>query len=416
MSDPTVNLFGQMYEQIVDVVGGSKNFQLVNPKEDWTWAPAPEGFISPEAYRIVGQVPLWSAVAQTSDNDLHKSYLQVLRMWNYFAVEDRIKEGEKLLTDAREKVTIGRQQANEGYTEYTNSLPAGTTGKAYDEWIAVFWQETFDANKAEFDTAMKMLAEVIQGKNMGLKDALNAASPPEDSALSKPGFVKANIGTAIEVRPNYIFPDPIVWADQLVAGTGGESLSIQLSSSVSSSALSKSWAGESTGFDTGFFAVYGNWGWRKMDLETENETVKVSITVKAYSKFDVKPDPSWYDSGLLRQLAQQDTWTPPFSTKGGGDMKPIFGKGGVLPLVLTSFITGYQPSIDITMSDATYSKHKEFWDAATGVRIGTFRFGASDGRPEETCSKNSDNNQFHVESTSTYPFVMGVTVANPIED
>ena len=417
MSDPTTNLFGQMYEQVVEVLGRrrSKNIQLVKPQVNWTWAPPPAGFIHPETYKIFGQMPIWSAIGRPGGYDFHHAYLEVLSYWNYFAKEDQIKEAEVQVSDARKKLIADQQKADTGYVEYKKSLPPGTAGKSYEEWISEFWQETLDADNAEYVKAQKALAVMIEKKNKGLKEAIEAATAPEDPKDSKPGFVKVQIGETIEVRPNYIFPDPKEWADRVAAEGGEESLSFQLSASVSSSALEKSWAGESTGLEKGFFAVCNSGVWQRMDLAAEDTTVKVNITVKAYNVLEVEPDPSWYASGLLSILALEDTWSPPFSTKGGDGKRPVFGKGGVLSLVLTGVIVGIRPSIEITMSDSTYSKYKKIWDDSSGIRVGTFQFGGSGDHTEEKWSKNSDSKQFHAESNADYPFIMGITVASLLE-
>ena len=417
----TINLYGQTYEQIVTkaLAGSSKNFQLLNPKENWTWAPASAGFIDPQAYRFVGQVPTWSAVGayEPSGKDMHQAYLQVLSLWNVIGEgrnEDRVREAREKVTRAQTAFVQDHQKANEGYVQYKKTLPTGTPVESYDAWMAKFWKGILDADKLALDKDLETMGLVIDQKNAGLKDAIDAATAPKDHTDPKPGFLKVQIGTTIGVRPAYIFEDPKEWADRVTTQGGGDSLTIELSATASSSSLSQSWAGGSTGLDDGFFSTCGSGGWQMMDL-VEDKTMKVAITIKAFGMFEVGPDTAWYDSGLLKRLATEDNWNPPYSTKGGADKKPVFGKDGVLPLVVTSLIAGFQPSIDITMSDATYSKYKQLWDASSGVRIGPFQIGGSASQTDQTWSKNTDNKTFHVESKATYPFIMGITVANPGE-
>ena len=419
MSDQTSNLYGQTYEQIRKAVlaGSSKNFQLVSPMESWTWPPTSVGFIDPEAYRFVGQVPQWSAVGEYAPggSDMHQAYLQVLSLWNALGKginEDQVREAQEQVTRAQNKLVQDQQVADVSYTSYTKQLRAGEQPQSYDSWIAENWKTTLDDDKVKYKQALDALALVVGQKNAGLKDAINAATPPKDLSEPKPGFVKAQIGPNIEIRPNYIFPDPEVWANK-VAVEGGDSLKIHLSATASSTALEDSWAGGSAGLDTGFFAFYGDGVRQRMDLLTEDRTVEVHIVIKAYSLFEVGPDPSWFNSGILSTLAIQNTWNPPYSTKGDNGDKPVFGKGGVLPLTLTGLVAGYQPCIDITMSDATYSKYKQQFDAASGIRVGPFQIGSTGGRTGEKIHKSSDKNTFHVESTATYPFIMGITVASP---
>ena len=391
----------------------------MNPKEDWTWAPASAGFIDPQAYRFVGQVPTWSAAGtyEPGGSDMHQAYLQVLSLWNAIGEginEDQVREAREQVTRTRNNLVQHQQQADQGYVQYKKTLPAGIPLKGYDAWMDEVWTGTFEVDKLTHNKALETLALAVGQKNAGLKDAIDAATPPQDPTDPKPGFLNVQIGNTIGVRPAYIFPDPKEWANRVATQGGGDSLTIELSASASSSSLSQSWAGGSVGLDGGFFSTRGSGGWQMMDL-AEDKTMKVSITIKAFSLFEVGPDTSWYDSGLLKRLATEDNWNPPYSTKGGEGKKPVFGKGGVLPLVLTGIIAGYQPSIDIAISDATYSKYRQVWDTSSGVRIGPFQIGGSGEQTSESWSKNTDNKKFHVESRATYPFIMGITVANPGE-
>ena len=348
---------------------------------------------------------------------MHQAYLQVLSLRNVIGEgrnADQVREAREQMTRAQNTFVQDHQKANEGYAQYKKTLPTDTPVDSYDTWIATFWKGRLDADKLAYEKALETMVLVIDQKNTGLKDAIDAATAPKDHTDPKPGFLKVQIGTTIGVRPAYVFEDPKEWADRVTTQGGGDSLKIELSALASSSSLSQSWAGVSTGLDDGFFSTCGSGGWQMMDL-VEDKTMKVSITIKAFSLFEVGPDKSWYDSGLLKRLATEDNWNPPYSTKGGADKKPVFGKGGVLPLVLTGLIAGFQPSIDITMSDATYSKYKQLWDASSGVRVGPFQIGGSGSRSDESWSKNTDSKTFHVESKANYPFIMGITVANPGE-
>ena len=422
-NETTINLYGQTYEQIVAKVLGGKdeNFQLVNPQEDWTWAPATIGFINPKAYRFVGQMPKWTAVGQyqPGGNDMHQAYLQVLSLWNALGKginEDQVRQAQEEVTRTRNKLQQDQKEADLGFIEYQKTTPAGIPQKSYDDWMKQFWQGTIDADTLVYNKALETQALIVGQKNPGLKAAIEAATAPAEPTTPKPGFLKVNVSGTIGVRPAYVFDDPKEWADR-IAARGGNSLSIQLSASKESSSLSKSWAGGDTAgqgrIDGVYFAFQGSGGWERMDLATEDKSVTVNITIKAYSMFEVGPDTSWYNSGILSRMATEDDWNKPFSTKGGDGKEPVFGKGGVLPLVLTSIIAGYQPIIDITMSDATYKRHKESWNAAAGIQVGPFRIGGKGGHSEDKWTKNTDNQKFHVESNATYPFIMGITVANP---
>lgn len=419
MTTPTMNLYGQTYDQIVQKVlgGGGQNFQLMSPQQDWTWAPATVGFINDQAYRFVGQVPNWSnsGTYVPGGSDMNQTYLQVLSLWNALGQgldEDRVRQADEEVTRTRNKLTTDTLQANDAFTTYTNSLQPGIPKPSYDEFMAdQGWKGTLDMDRAALDKALETKGLVVAAKNPDLKKAIDAATVPTDKT-PKPGFVQVQIGMQTSMRPFYVFEDPKVWSDRVAAG-GGTSLSISLSGKDQSYSMEKSWAGGSTGLDWGFFGVYGNGGWNKLNIEEEDKSVQVNITIDAYKLTEVSPAPEWYNGGILNRMSTENNWNPPFSTSGGDGKKPVFGKDGVFPLKLTGMVVGLRMSVDIKTTSSVYKKYKEHWDASGGIRIGPFRIGGSGGHDEEKWSKNTDNQQFHVESKATYPFILGVTVVNP---
>lgn len=418
---PAINLYGQTYERIVEqVLGGRReNFQLMNPWLVWEGLAGPQkGYVNPQPYRFAGQVPKWTATGTYAPGggDAHQAYLKVLSLVNVTgsgAEEDRIKAARKAVDDAQKRLADDIQQADEDYIEYRDSL-AGTVipVQSYDDWYAENWKSQIDGDKVAYSKALNTLAVVIGQKDPSLKAAMEAATPPTDAHHLKPGFVKYKAGSDIGVLPDYITEDADAWVAR-VLDKGGLHLSIHLSASASSTALSQSWAGGSGEIKDLFFAVHGKRGWEKLDLETKDKTVTVNITIKAFGMVEVTPDSSWYNSGLLRRYAIQDTWNAPYSTSGGHGKKPVFGKGGVFPLRVTSLIVGYQPSIDIKMSEATYKKHHERWNTATGIRVGPFVIGGKGGHGDDTWSKHTDPRKFHVESHDNHAYIMGITVKTP---
>ena len=420
MTGPTMNLYGQTYDKIVTQAlgGSSKNFQLVYPFQNWTWPSPPKGFIDPQAYRFVGQVPQWSAIGryEPSARDMHDAYLQVLSLPNALGTgvnEDQLREANEQVTRARNQLLEETQMADMAYSSYTKTTPAGVPVKDYDSWIAEIWGAGLANTEADYYKALQTLSLIANQKNPGLKDAIDAATPPKNADTPKVGFAQFHTGAVIGKIPNYIFTNPNKWANQILDGGGGMGVSIEISTSESSSTVLESWAGGSTSMDMSFFEIHGGGGWERLDLETEDKSLSVVINITSYNSFDVSPDPTWYDSGLLSVLAMKDNWNPPFSTTGGGGKKPVFGKDGVLPLMVTGLVAGYQPSIEIAMSDATYIKHKNQFDTCSGIRVGPFQIGGGDGHMEEKWSKDSGNQMFKVESNATYPFILGITVASP---
>ena len=418
-----MNLYGQTYDQIVKyaLAGSSKNFQLVYPFQNWTWPPPPQGFIDPQAYRFVGQVPQWSAIGRYEPvaSDMHDAYLQVLSLPNALGSgvnKEQLKKANEHMTRTRNKAIEDKRIADVAYSNYRKTTPAGTPLQEYHSWMAEHWEPTFTANKAAYLTALEAHSLIANQKNPGLKAAIEAAKPPIKADERKVGFAQVRTGATIGQIPNYIIPSPKEWMNQVHCEDGGVGMSIEISASKSSSSFSKCWAGACGSFDSGsFFEVLqvGSGCWEKFDLETEDPNLSVTVNIAAYNNFHVSPDPSWFNSGLLSVLAFKNDWNPPFSTTGGDGNNPVFGKDGILPLMVTGLVAGYQPNIEITMSDVAYKKYKERFDACNGIHVGPFEFGGGDGHTEKKWSKKSENNMFKIESNATYPFIMGITVASP---
>lgn len=417
-----MNLYGQTYDQIVKhaLAGSSKHFQLVYPFQDWTWPTPPRGFIDPQAYRFVGQVPHWSAIGRyvPGGNELHEAYLQVLSLPDALGDgvnEEQLKEANEHVIRTRDKLQEDKRIANAAYSSYRKATPAGTPVQEYDSWLAENWGPTFAENEEAYLDTIEAFSLILDQKNPGLKDAIDAAMPPVKTNKPKVGFAQVRAGASIGRFPNYIIPDSKEWLDQVVSEDGGVGMTIEISASKSSDGFSKCWAGDVDCNFGSFFEVHEGRSnaWEGLDLETEDKSLNVTVNITAYNNFPVSPDPSWFNSGLLAILAFRNDWNPPFSTTGGDSKQAVFGKHGVLPLMVTGLVVGYQPIIEITMTDATHKKYKERFDACDGIRIGPFQFGGGNGHTEDKWSKSSERNVFKIESKATYPFIMGITVASP---
>ena len=420
ISSPTMNLYGQTYDQIVRQAfsGSRKNFQLVYPFQDWTWPTPPRGFIDPRAYGFVGQIPKWSAIGRydPGTTDMHNTYIQVLSLPNVLGNgvnKEQMMNAQEQVTQARDKLSQEIQIANAAYSSYRKTAPAAMPVQDYESWMVDNRWGSFANAREAYCNALEVLSVIIKQKNPGLKNAIDAATPPYKADQHKAGFANVQVGSMIGHYPNYIFTDPTEWTNRVSAGDGGMSLSIKVSASQSSSALSDAWAGESTSTDINFFEIYDSQGWEKLDLETEDKILNATIDVKAFCHIDVSPDPTWFNSGLLAILAMKNDWNAPYSTKGGDGKKAVFGKHGLFPLTVTGLVVGYQPDIVITMSDPTYTKYKHRFDACNGIRIGPFQVGSGGGHMEDKWSKKSDNMIFKIQSHATYPIIMGITVASP---
>lgn len=420
----TLDLFGQTYEQIIQKTLGKSNskFQLAYPFIDWTWPTPSAGYIDPTAYTYVGRVPQWSAIGQSyrpTDTDLHSAYLTMLLHCPKLTLtpeqQQQLTQADSQIRKCETKRDEDRQRRNRAWDSATNNLPQGVPKPEWNQWVVDSgWSDILAADKAAIAKATETKIEIVAQQNPQYKEALAAATPPKDTTSIKPGFVLCFVAPGQEeVRPNYFLgKDGSDWIAQLTEG-GGFPITVQLSASIASSALQKSWAEGTIEYNYGFFSVYSNNEWKQFDIHTQDQSVRVSIDIKAVTQVPVAPDDAWYNSGYLKFLASKHKWNSPFTTTGGES--PVFGKGGLLPLIVTGMVAGYQPNFKITMSSETFQQHKSDFTTCDGIRIGPFQFGGSGsgGTSADTWSHSASNNTFSGKSTAKYPFIMGFIVAEP---
>ena len=91
----------------------------------------------------------------------------------------------------------------------------------------------------------------------------------------------------------------------------------------------------------------------------------------------------------------------------------MFGKEGMIPLVVTGMIAGYQPSFEIKMSERAFQRYKSEFTTSNGIRIGPFQFGGSAGGgiSSDMWTRNVGSNTFSGKSKAEYPFIMGFIVS-----
>jgi hypothetical protein len=196
----------------------------------------------------------------------------------------------------------------------------------------------------------------------------------------------------------------------LISQGGGKKYTITVSQSKSSDTMSQSWAKANASYNAVFWSVEASGSWQKLDIDQSDQSVEATIDMTA--TLILAPPGAWYDGGYMKTLAGNDgSFFPPWTPKGGSS--PVFGQNGLLQTMITGLVAVYQPSVTITMSASTYNRAFQQFEASTGVRIGPFTFGGSGGHEANAVKKAASNGAFTAQSTATYPFILGVTVATP---
>ncbi len=411
------SLFDQTYTEIEKkLLGAGKNLQLVSPTIDWWWDTASTGQIAPRAYQLANSIPKWSPVGDFSPgaSGLYESYVQVLQHVNPSIPPEQQQawnDAHNQLIAAQNKWQNDQTAMYRAWVVATTNLPPGVPAPDFTTWQKDSgWLGTLHADSVQIGKMQENMANITGQMDPELKAALAASAMPADKNAQKAGFTTMDQGdgTLIPV-PNYLIgTSGQDWVALLTKG-GGNQKSISVSQSQSSDNMTKSWAASHFSVDEWFWSVEASGSWSRLDIDDSDKSVSAQIDMTA-TWVQVTPG-QWYDGAYMKTLAGQGNFFTPWTAKGG--TSPVFGEGGVLPVMITGLVVAYQPSFTITMSQNTYTQAKQQFEAATGVRIGPFSFGGSGGHASNTVDKTASNGTFTGKSTATYPFIIGVTVALP---
>ena len=410
----SVNLWDQTWAQVNATFGGQK-LQLVYPFMDWTWPQANPGFIDAKAYSVVSQMPKWSAVGKysPSDKDLYSSYKTVLEQCPKLTttpeqqqqlkdVQDQINEAKGTLASDKEAMMYAWEQAQH--------VPEGMKPPEFNAWKQeTGWTASLQVDELALQSAESIKAEIVKQQNAKYSEAIEAAALPAKDYDHKEGFLKCNINGNMEWRAGFLVSQGQDWVAELTKG-GGTPLTIHMDASKPSSSMKNSWAGGACDYGDCFFGIYMDGSWSDMKLTESDSDIEVDIEIQAVTQVPVRPG-KWYDSGYISYLAKKHEWNPPFATKEGES--PVFGKGGLLPLMISGLLAGYQISFDITMSAETFKRHEYDFNVAKGIRIGPFHIGGGFSTHSDSWTKTASGCKFSGESNATYPFIIGFTVAEP---
>ncbi len=411
------SLFDQTFSQIQQkLLGAGANLQLVSPTIDWWWPTAPTGQIAARAFNLVNSIPKWSPVGDFSPSSapFYNAYLQVLQQVNPTIPPDRQQawtNAHNNLVAAQNTWQNDQTAMYRAWTVASTGLPPGVPAPDYVTWQkSSGFADTLLTDAQQIAKAQQVMATVTGQQNPALTAALAAAAMPPDKNTVKPGF------TTMDQGDGTLVPEPAYtigttgqdWINQLSQG-GGKKISISVSQSQSSDNMSKSWAKANASVSEVFWSVEAGGSWEKLDIDQSDQSVQATIDMTA-TDIQVKPG-AWYDGGYMKTLAGSGSFFTPWTAKGGAS--PVFGEGGLLPLMITGFVAAYQPSVTITMSASTYKRAQQKFEASTGIRVGPFNFGGSGGHEANSVNKSASNGTFTAKSTATYPFIIGVTVAMP---
>jgi len=338
------SLFSQTYDQILksQLGSGLQYFQMLGDPIDFVFGVAPGGQTNAQAYQIVSGMPNWSPIGSyaSQDGTFYSAYGQVFQHITW-----KVSPGqEKAQMDLKSKVNACARALSEAESNTTGAYNvAKQNGGAVFQaryptvqaWLAGPGKAYAKAEKVAEDAleaASEQLSSLQEAAQpMTLREAQRAMKKPAGEPASAPapdGWTKVeDMGGVVRWRPEFVIGTTgEQWRAQLTSGSQG-AFTVTLDARDEQSDLNKSWAGGSAGYDAVFWGIDAGGGWEKLDLTTNDKSVKALISVKSSTLVPVSPGP-WYDGGFMSDLAKSQAgsgwvidspWTP------SGGQNSMFG-------------------------------------------------------------------------------------------
>jgi len=427
------DLFGQSYDQIQTAVfgKGSQFFQMIASPIPFSFGTPGPGQMDPSTYQILSQMPVWSPTGTFGQNGttLFSAYRQLLA--NVTFKVDPSKQADlarqaSQINDLQRQLTQAQADANQAYNVAKNN--GGVVFAAQYPTISDWLKgpgSTYTTKITGLTSSVNQLNDkyssdlaAMQG-DMSLKESLAALKAPDGTpagGASKPGWVAVpDSGGTLQWQPEFVLTkSPADVVRDLSQGTVG-SFRVQLSSAISSQSMKHSWAGADASYERVFFAVNVGGSWDKLDIDDNDQSVEVDISVVS-SITDLVTPGVWFNGGFLKNLAQNQG-AAGYSLASGWNVsgaKPAaFGQDGLVSTMVASLVLVYKPSVTVKMSASAFKRNQQKITANAGLRIGPFSFGGQGGHESDYKLTTSGGTSFTAESTSPDPQIIGIAVGFP---
>ena len=379
------------------------------PFTSYFWEDPKPGYIDYRTYDVFNERPLWSAVQkrEPAGTGVYGAYGTVIQFAPNLVPgpgqQQQVNDLDSQINTAHTKAQDDESASMTAFALAKKKAQSVGVDLQYTSWlVSSGWQKTLDGDKLLIDKLANEKAGILSQYPDNQK-AIAAYTPPKpDDPTTDKAFLKCSV-TGTEIwRAIYTAPTPHDIINMM--SKGGQEMSFQLNSSKSSSKMEHSWAGGSASFDDGFFGIDLGGSWQKFDLTASGQSASLSIKFDKIDQFTVKPG-DWYSGTYLGELKKRNKWSKDYSEN------KVFGKEGLLPLVTTNFIACIGMTISIQISQSSFDRHKEQFNASGGIRVGPFQFGGEGGHSSDKWNKKAEGSSFTVSLTDAYPYVVGYKVA-----
>jgi hypothetical protein len=355
-------------------------------------------------------MPQWSAIGQyvSSNNGFCDAYGTLLEVIVADTSDPQLKQD---IDDASNELIKRQNDYNtkliQAKDEY-NGI-AIDNKPTFIQWLAdpyggKSWKTVLDPLMASLTEAQNVYnAEVKKANTPGLAKAI--------VQFNEPGYRTKIQGTEYKDFPSVpawnINKSYLKWVQEIQA-RGGTPLDTQFEINDDAYDYQNTWAKGSASIKRLFWQVQVKGQWKRITEFSSDENITARLSFKAVDTVPITPG-TWYNGGFVTSV-RNGPFTRGFSAY-KSDSTWMWGEGGVMPLIKTAMVVGYQPSIEVKASQSTISSFVEDWKVATALRIGPFTFGGGAGQTTENWTKNSSSNSITAISTSEIPVIIGINIA-----
>lgn len=393
----------QFYDKVIEAVAPkSADFLLFKTGMMWDWE-APALGVNYAQQQLVSTMPSYIGEGQapffsSSGTSIYDAYSTVLTSVKLDASTEQAQQ-LKGIDDQLAVLMKKKMDANRTYLEMYNDAKGGDPDfQSYTDWLKDnFYYDTLHSNDEEIKMLSQKKADIASASSFKWSEAYTALN-------SKAGFVKVvdpNESTSHQV-PNFVVgANAIDWANKVAGGKGNET-TISLYSNKHYESKSK----HTFTTESHFLFFYTKTTHTKTTLDVENAQTKIDIKYDALEMINVTPDSRWYKQAYLNQMGQLGKWLNNMTTE------QVFGPQG-FHYVITGFVVGYRPSIDLTTSSDITHQVNETLSSGGGISLGPISIGASGSHSSEEYSFEQSGNSLHIHSKSKYGRIIGIIAKNP---
>jgi hypothetical protein len=407
---PNDTAWAILYGALTQGIGiNPQNFQLIYPMTSWNWPTNNLGYTSAAQYDFCATIPQWSAVGSyvssgaTYDNAYQQFLNTVVLYSSNPSLHQQIIAAQNNLTQVSQQLqTVSAQALNTYNQTVTNNNPT------YTAWLGT------PAGAGYASQINSLTYQLTQAQNVVTQLASQQTTPNIANALA--AYNNQAYYTQLSDPTLSGFPKVPAWSLSLnaqqwvdqVQGGGGTGGSLSFSNSSAAYDYSNTWAQASTSVSGWFWSVYASSSWQQVKQFYTDSSLECSISFAAWDTINITPS-KWYSGTTpFRNGPFIPGYTP---TQQTGSVAWMFGEGGIVPCFKTGMLVCYQPTITITVSQATYQSFYQQWAAAAGVQVGPFQIGGSAGGTQLNWSQSGSAMSLKVASQSTMPLIFGVNVA-----